>query len=137
MKPRTLFILHLHNAIEEIHKQEHEKKQAIAQNKPFAAGNRLQSVDEREKHQGRAGCKTRNGVTVLYVNSPTYTTVLLVTKHLFFTQTYEIEQKMFMSKLENESRSRSVVLTPVTPCTVAYRTPPSVVFQAGVLEWAA
>ena len=79
VKPRTLFILHLHNAIEEITNRSMRKSKTIAQNKPLLLTATGCNPLMREKSiQGRGRLQDRrNGVNVLYVSdSPTYTTVL-------------------------------------------------------------
>ena len=100
VKPRILFILHLHNAIDEITNRSMRKSKTIAQNKPLLLTATGCNPLMREKSiQGRGRLQDRrDSVSVLYVdNSPMYTTVLhnLQSTH-FYTN---VRNKIFMSKV--------------------------------------
>lgn len=90
VKPRILFILHLHNAIEEITKRSMRKSKTIAQNKPLlltATGcnplMREKSVQGRGRLQDRRN--SENGLSV--DSSPRYTAVLHNSQSTYFPQT--------------------------------------------------
>ena len=138
VKPRILFILHLHNAIDEITNRSMRKSKTIAQNKPLLLTATGCNPLMREKSiQGRGRLQDRrDSVSVLYVdNSPMYTTVLhnLQSTH-FYTN---VRNKIFMSKVRKRKWSRSVVwLCDPMDCSLSGSSVHGV-FQAGVLEWGA